>query len=230
MGQGISTSDSPIWKNSHELLRPNFARTQIDNPATLEPHMSTLLGTIPSDGSTFDLQELFFRFTTGTAIDYLFGLDVAMSREYVTVFTKVLDHINRAAVRTAYFGRTMNIFKPFFQKDVNTVNDFMDHYIDLAMKDRSNYTLGRNEEERYVFLQGVVQRTQDSTRIRSEILNVVQAGRDTTASLLSHTWFTLAKRPVDDLNGEKPSFAVLEEMKYLKAVLNECTVYISHHV
>lgn len=73
--------------------------------------MSTLLGAIPSDGSTFDLQELFFRFKTDTAIDYLFGLDVAMSREYVTVFTKVLDHINRAAVRTAYFGRTMNIFK-----------------------------------------------------------------------------------------------------------------------
>lgn len=66
--------------------------------------------------------------------------------------------------------------------------------------------------------------------MRSDILNVVQAGRDTTASLLSHTWFTLAKRPVDDLNGEKPSFAALQEMKYRKAVLNECTVYISHHV
>lgn len=70
VGQGIFTSDDLIWKYSHELLRPNFARTQIDNPATLEPHMSTLLGTVPRDGSTFDLQELFFRFTTDTAIDF----------------------------------------------------------------------------------------------------------------------------------------------------------------
>ena len=201
--------------------------------------MSTLLEALPRDSSTFDLQELFFRFTTDTAIDFLFGLDMVMTREYVTVFTKALDHIIRATVRTAYFGRIMNIFKPFFKKDVNTVYGFIDHYIDLAIKDRKNYTLGRNKGERYVFLHEVVQRTQDSAQIRSEILNVLQAGRDTTASLLSHTWFTLAKRPdvwenlraeVDDLSGEKPSFAALQEMKYLKAVLNKCMVYIRHHV
>ena len=192
MGQGIFTSDGLIWKHSRELLRPNFARTQMDNPATLEPHVSTLLEAIPRDGSTFDLQELFFRFTTDTAIDFLFGLDVATSREYVTVFTKALNHINKAAIRTACFGRIMNIFKPFFKKDVDTMYDFIDHYIDLAIKDRKNYTLGRNGGERYVFLHEGVQRTQDSAQIRSEILNVLQAGRDTTASLLSHTWFTLA--------------------------------------
>ena len=79
----------------------------------------------------------------------------------------------------------------------------------------------------------------ESAQSGSEILNVLQAGRDTTASLLNHTWFTLAKRPdvrdrlraeVDDLNGEKPSFAALQEMNHLKAVLNECMVYISHQV
>ena len=228
-----------MWKHLRELLRPNFARTQIDNPATLEPQMSTLFEAVPRDGSTFDLQELFFCFTTDTAIDFLFGLDMVMTRAYVTVFTKALDHINRAAVRTAYFGRIMNIFKPFFKKDVNTVYDFIDHHIDLAIKDRKNYTLGRNEGERYVFWHEVVQRTLDSAQIRSEILNVLQAGRGTTASLLSHTWFTRAKRPdvwdnlraeVDDLNGEKLSFAAPQEMKYLKAVLNECMVYIRHHV
>ena len=235
IGQGIFTSDGLLWKHSRELLRPNFARSQIDNPATLEPHLSTLLEAIPRDGSTFDLQELFFRFTTATAIDFLFGLDVAMSREYVTKFTQALDHINRAAIRTTYFGKIMNIFKPIVQRDVNTVCDFIDHHVGLAIKDRKNYALGRNEGERYVFLPEVVQRTQDSAQIRSEALNVLLAGRDTTASLLSNTWFTLAKRPdvwdklraeVDNLNGEKPSFAALQEMKYLKAVLSECMVYI----
>ena len=235
MGQGIFTSDGLLWKHSRELLRPNFARSQIDNPATLEPHVSALLEAIPRDGSGFDLQELFFRLTTEIAIDFLFGVDVAVSREYVSNFTKALDHLNRAAVRTAYFGRIMNIAKPFVQKDVDTAFDFIDHYIGLAIKDRKNYTLGRDEGERYVFLHEVVQRTQDTTQIRSEILNVLQAGRDTTASLLSHLWFTLARRPdvwgklraeIDDLNGEKPSSAALQEMKYLRAVLNEGMVYI----
>ena len=100
---------------------------KIDNPATLEPHVSTLLEAIPRDGSTFDLQELFFRFTTDTAIDFLLGLDVAISREFVTQFTKALDHMNKGTVRIVYFGRIMNLFKPFYQKAVNTVYDFVDH-------------------------------------------------------------------------------------------------------
>lgn len=239
IGHGILTADGLKWKHSRELLKPNFARSQIDNPATLEPHVSTLLDAIPRDGSTFDLQELFFRCTTDAAIDFLFGLDPSTSKEFSTVFTKALDHLSRAAIRAAYFGRLMNLSKAFSKKDVNTVHEFIDHYIDLAIKDRKNYVLGRIKGERYVFLREVVQRTQDSAQIGSEILNILQAGKDTTASLLSNTWFTLAKRPdvwanlraeVDDLNGEKPSFAALKEMKYLKAVLNEGRVYITHHV
>ncbi len=54
---------------------------------------------------------------------------------------------------------------------------------------------------------------------------------DTTASLLSFTWFAIAKKPDvlensrvenDDLSGEKPSFPALQDMRYLKALLDEC--------
>ena len=55
LGHGIFTSEGLTWKHSRELLRPNFARSQIDNPETLEPHVSALLDAIPRDGSTFDL-------------------------------------------------------------------------------------------------------------------------------------------------------------------------------
>ena len=54
---------------------------------------------------------------------------------------------------------------------------------------------------------------------------------DTTASLLSFTWSAIAKKPDvlensrvenDDLSGEKPSFPALQDMRYLKALLDEC--------
>ena len=238
IGHGIFSADGPKWKHTRELIRPNFARSQIDNPATMEPHVSTLLGAIPRDGSTFDLQDLFFRFSTAIAIELLFGYDQAMSRDSVPAFSEALDRIIWVSSRSSLLGKLGAAFKVFCRKDIDIVNGFLDHYIDLALKDRENYEKGRVKGERYVFLHELIERTQDYAQIRSESLNVLIAGKDTTAGFLSNTWFTLAKRPdiwdklraeVDDLNGEKPSYEALQGMKYLKAVLNECRVPSTHH-
>lgn len=88
----------------------------------------------------------------------------------------------------------------------------------------------RDESERYLFIDELVRQTTDKYQIRSELLNILLAGRDTTASLLSNVWWTISKRPdvyarlreeVDALNGERPTFEQIKDMKYLKAVLNE---------
>ena len=85
---------------------------------------------------------------------------------------------------------------------------------------------------RYIFLHELVSQTSDKIKIRSELLNILLAGRDTTASLLSNVWFELSKRPdvwsrlhrevIDSLpDGGFPTFETLKDMKYLRAVLNE---------
>ena len=233
IGHGIFTTDGPIWKQSRELLTPNFARSQIDDPETLESHVSALIDAIPHDGSTVDLQEGFHRLTRSIAIEFLLGFNPSTSKETSTAFSEALHRLLTALNRGWYLGRLMKIFGASLKKDTKIVNDFLDHYIDLALKAREKYTEGRIQGERYVFLHEVVQRTQDPEWIRSEILHILLAGEDTTANLLSHTWFVLANRPdvwaslraeVDNLNGEKPSFTALQEMKYLKAVLNESRV------
>ena len=67
--------------------------------------------------------------------------------------------------------------------------------------------------------------------MRSELLNNLMAGRDTTASLLSSTWFHLARNPSiwsrlreevkEVFKGEKPSHERSQELPYLRAVFNE---------
>lgn len=47
------------------MLRPNFHRSQVADLDTFEVHIQHLIGAIPTDGSTVDLQELFFRLTIG---------------------------------------------------------------------------------------------------------------------------------------------------------------------
>lgn len=62
-------------------------------------------------------------------------------------------------------------------------------------------------------------------------MNVLLAGRDTTASLLSNLFFTLAKNPtiwdkirreVAILDGRAPTYEELRSLKYVQCCINEC--------
>lgn len=61
LGQGIFASDGPIWEHSRALVRPNFVRNQVADIEVYERHVSKVIANIPHDGSTIDLQDLFFR-------------------------------------------------------------------------------------------------------------------------------------------------------------------------
>ncbi|OJD28966.1 cytochrome p450 [Diplodia corticola] len=87
------------------------------------------------------------------------------------------------------------------------------------------------DEKKYVFLHELATRTTDKHRLRSELLNVLLAGRDTTASLLGNLFFVLARQPdvwrklraevTSTLHGRRPTYEELRNMKYLKWCLNE---------
>ena len=66
--------------------------------------------------------------------------------------------------------------------------------------------------------------------MRDEVLNLLVAGRDTTASLLGSMFFHIAKRPdvwgrlreeVSRVEGRKPSFEELKDMKVLQWCMKE---------
>lgn len=247
LGHGIFTTDGAAWHASRELLRPNFARTQVGDLATFEIHITQLLKAIPRDGSTVDLQDLFFQLTMDSATEFLFGestncLDPKSGPENME-FT---ESFNRAQDTIAQTFRTGIVHKwlrrKTFAKDVACCQEFVDRFVQKGLEYRRKLEaqgmIGEEGEkadqegERYVFLHELVKHTKDPVQIRSELLNILLAGRDSTASLLSDVWFVLARRPdiwaklraeVDALGGEKPTYQQIKDMKYLRMVLNECT-------
>jgi cytochrome P450 len=118
-----------------------------------------------------------------------------------------------------------------------TVDDFADSIIrdalnhqQSASSEKSPKSEDTNSKERYIFLQELLKQTQDPQTLRCELLNILLAGRDSTASLLTNTWFTLARRPdiwtklraeVATLNNQPPTYTQLKELKYLRHLLNE---------
>jgi len=102
-GDGIFNRSGVAWQRSRDMLRPHFARSQIADLPMIEKHIPPLLNLIPRDGSTVDLQPLFFRLTLDTAMEFLFGesanslsdVDVSGIAEFTKAFDRLQDPTER---------------------------------------------------------------------------------------------------------------------------------------
>ncbi|KAL8837179.1 MAG: hypothetical protein Q9170_002641 [Blastenia crenularia] len=239
-GKGIFTSDGAAWQHSRDLLRPNFARAQIADLDSFERHIRHLIEAIPRDGSTVDIQELFFRLTIDSATEFLFGestnclapgASTKNAKEFANAFNRSQEVAGDASRNIPLLTNLLP--KPGVKRDIKYVHDFVDHYVQLGLRRQRNRDIEKSASkggERYVFLHELVQVIHDPIRLRSELLNILLAGRDSTASLLGNVWFMLARRPdvwaklrqeVDDLNGKRPTFEQIKNMRYLRYILNE---------
>jgi len=111
--------------------------------------------------------------------------------------------------------------------------EFIHEYIGAYVRKTLQHTAAGDAKinpDRYIFLEHLAQAGYSERKIRDELLNILLAGRDTTAGLLAHLWYFLARRPdvFDKLrtevlsHGEKqPTFESIKDMRYLQYCLNE---------
>ncbi|EFQ34695.1 cytochrome P450 [Colletotrichum graminicola] len=247
LGDGIFTTDGAKWQASRALLRPNFVRDQIADLETLEVHVQDLFKLLPRDGVTpVNLQEHFFRFTLDSATEFLFGKSVHSLKRHLNRQdeTDRLDAQFETAFAAAQaecmefvgLGPLAKYAQVKSQKEVDVVHRYIDQFVERAVAFRKDYDqAGQGNDAgggkpKYLFLQELAKQTTDRSRLRYELLNVLMAGRDTTASLLGNLFFVISKRPdvwsklrheVDGLNGALPNYSTLRDMLYLRACLRE---------
>jgi cytochrome P450 len=250
LGHGIFNADGERWANSRHLLRPNFARDQVADIDAFERHFKLMLKHIPRDGKTVDLQELFFRLTIDTATEFLFNHSTnslrMVGQEDETnedvIFGKAFNYAQADVVtrlRYGIFDRFRNNEKG--EEAIQICHRYVDRFVDEALKFRKELDEKKGadgqKDEKYYFIQEVAKQTTDSKRIRDELINILLAGRDTTASLLSNMFFELSKRPeiyaklreeIASLEGRTPTYEELRNFKYLKWCLNECKSNSDH--
>ena len=250
LGHGIFNADGERWANSRHLIRPNFARDQVADLEAFERHFKLMLKHVPKDGSTVDLQELFFKLTIDSATEFLFNHSTNSLRmmnqdeddNEDVVFSKAFNLAQTDVVSRIRLDFLYKFTKQDKSKEaIEICKAYVDKWVDDAVrwreeKDAEKAAGGEKEEERYVFIHELAKQTNDKTRIRDELMNVLLAGRDTTASLLSNMFFEIAKRPdiwqklreeVAILDGRLPTYEELRNFKYLKWCLNECKSILS---
>jgi cytochrome P450 len=249
LGHGIFNADGERWANSRHLLRPNFARDQVADIEAFEHHFKLMLKHIPRDGKTVDLQDLFFCLTLDTATEFLFnhstnslrmfGQEDEKNEDYIfgKAFNFALDDI---VTRSRY-----GIFDRFRKNDkgeqaIQICHRYIEKFVDDALTFRKELDEEKRtsnpQNDKYYFIQEVAKQTTDKKRIRDELINILLAGRDTTASLLSNMFFEISKKPeiyaklreeIASFEGRTPTYEELRNLKYVKWCLNECKSSIS---
>ncbi|KAL4966469.1 cytochrome P450 [Aspergillus stella-maris] len=236
-GHGIFTTEGPAWKRSRQLLRPNLTRGQAHNLPMFERHIQDLLKLIPHNGETVNLHPLFTSLTVDSGTELLFGISSnslleGESVDMSTSFAKSLDAAQEEIVKRDILGPVLVHLRDqkTFRRNLKTVHDFIDSYVVKALASFEKDEQKSQGEDRYIFLHELAKQTRDPLALRWETLNVLIAGRDTTAVLLSNTWFILARRPdiweklkaeVATLNGRPPCLPQLNEQKYVRWILHE---------
>ena len=179
-----------------------------------------MLKHLPVDSSRWtakvDLSPLFFRLTLDSATEFLFGesvqsqVDALPSTDKTTTLTPEKGKLDWTAFAPAFDGALMHLGQRGrlsdmywthapreFYAQCTRVHDFADYYVKLALTSDLSEAASKkgSGREKYVFLAELVKSTRDPIELRSQLLNILLAGRDTTAGLLGWTFYMLARHP-----------------------------------
>ncbi|KAL6450378.1 CYP52C2 Cytochrome P450 52C2 [Candida maltosa Xu316] len=206
LGDGIFSSEGESWKHSRIMLRPMFAKEHIKQITSMEPYMLSLIDIIKSSANQgpVDLQPLFHGFTIDYASDFLFGescdvlkenlggksisgMDIQVKRDFASVFN---DSQNYTTKRLMLGPLAFLVSTKGFYDGIKKQHEFVSYFVQkaIAMSDEEL----NDESKNYVFLYQLAKQTKDAKVLQDELLSILLAGRNTTASLLSFLFFELS--------------------------------------
>lgn len=243
LGQGIFDTDGDHWSSSRGLIRPSFTRDQVADLTSFESLIQDLFALLPHDGHTVvDLQPLFFSYTIDSATEFLFGQSAGTLKaaEAKHGFADAFHHAQDAIITRGLLGPFSMFYHSRKTDECNRIcRDFAQKFVDEAFAAVAAEKT-HDKSAKYVFAHELASRTTDKTRVLDELMNVLLAGRDTTASMLSNLFFMLAKKPeiwdklrreVAVLEGRPPTYEELRGLEYVQCCLNECEYfYVGVHM
>ena len=248
---GIFTTDGQLWHNSRQLIRPQFVKDRLSDIDIFEQHSQVLISKI-EQSQEIDTLDMMFRYTLDAATHFLLGHSVDSLEVPKTAFADAFYNAQRVQsliARVGYAAKHLHrnlpltIHSPLnwavprkrmgFYDSVKTIDDFVSSFIDttlaLSPEELEKQT---SHDEGYTFLHALASYTRDRKMLRDQLVNVLLAGRDTTACTLTWAIYHMSMDPsitaklrqeIIDTVGldQKPTYEHLKSMKYLQHILNE---------
>ncbi|KAI1859537.1 uncharacterized protein JN550_012055 [Neoarthrinium moseri] len=229
----IFTTNGPEWQHSRAMLRPAFVRDQISDLECFDKHIKKLTKRIPRDGTRFDLQAMFAMLTIDSISDFMFGRSTDVLGTAAERDVKFGTWFDASIVKIAWRARLGWVTQVFPDSEFNKYAQFVHRYVDELVEARKGYLStnpNTSEGRRYVFLDELLRAGEPDEVIRSQLLSIFLAGRDTTTSVLTYMFLKLSQRPevvgrirneIRDLGVVDPTWEQLKNLKYLNWVVKE---------
>lgn len=256
LGVGIFTLQGEAWRHSRSLVRPQFSNEQISNLDLEERHVQALLGKLEprENGWTniVDLGPLFYNFTLDTATEFLYGHSVhSQNPTGHTSLPKIegVENPNQAGFGPHIDGAkewiytkgilgkwNWLVYSKEFTNHCKEVHKYVDWFVQLRLRSEAKhnaYTEAAENKQKFVLLNELAKTTQDPLALRNETLQLLNAGRDTTGTLLGWIFYFLARHPhvyaklraivlaEFGTDSDRIEFAKLRQCQYLHHCINE---------
>ncbi|KAJ3573840.1 hypothetical protein NP233_g2179 [Leucocoprinus birnbaumii] len=260
LGAGVFNSDGEMWKFHRSITRPFFSRERISDFEIFDRHADDALKQAKirlAEGYPIDFQDLVSRFTLDSATEFLFRNDVHSlgaglpypdhpsplakansftfenhpSNSFVKAFVGGQDVISLRG-RMGTFWPLKEITGDAVAPLRHEVDRFVEPFVVEGLRRKQEKTGGTKASESETLLDYLVDQTPDTQVIKDELVNLLVASRDTTASLLTFSLYMLIEHP--EINRRlreeilstvgpksRPSYDDIRDMKYLRAFLNE---------
>jgi cytochrome P450 len=218
-GQGLITSENPLWRKQRRLIQPAFHRQVLTTFATLinESLLRLIERWQKTADSPFDIAKEMTQITLEIVTQALFGYDIGAE---ATMIGEAMDVIiGIAKPKHPKFQanlKTMNrivygIIEKRRQQPNETENDLLDMLLNARYEDTN---------------EGM-----DDQQLRDEVMSLLVAGHETTANTLNWLWVLLAQNPLvydrlqaevkGVLDGRFATLPDLPQLTYTQMVVQE---------
>ncbi|KAH6648933.1 cytochrome P450 alkane hydroxylase [Truncatella angustata] len=234
LGDSIFTTDEQQWQESRSLIRPMFVKTRLNDVAIFEKCTEVMLSQFPPPGTTFDIQDLFYRMTIDTITAFLLGESVGSLENPRNEFAAAFSEVQRDQM-TFQLLMPVEKFIPRgrYKRGIKVMENFIAPFVEkaLLLRDDELENMSKSDNN-FTFLHALISHTRNPTVIRDQIMSVLLAGRDTTAATMSWCLYELARNPkvytkireeviASCGTSRAPNYEELKNMRYLNHTLNE---------
>ena len=219
-GQGLLTSENPLWREQRRLIQPAFHKQSLPKFAELmRQAVSRTVGRLDEVAAArqpVNIAAEMMRLTLDVVTEALFSFDI----------TGQADEIGEAMDTMAAIG------KPRHRK-VRAAIELLDEIVYAIINER----LEHPQRERDDLLNMLLDARYDDgspmpvRQVRDEVMSLLVAGHETTANTLSWTWYLLDQNPdvvaeleaeIDTvLAGDVPNVSDFSRLPYTEKVIQE---------
>jgi cytochrome P450 len=230
LGDGIFTTDGELWKKQRQAASHLFKKRLLDNAVRVilghSHDVADVFGDAVRSGDAVDVQKIYSSFTMDSFVEIAFGRQQSTLKQ-LTPFSAAFDTATRLLIVRLVVPWARFVPWPRLSRSIRVVHEYADDVIRERKREfAANKQAAEAREDALTRFMEFGE--SDDVKLRDAVLNLILAGRDTTAQTLSWLSYLLAcnQSVQDKLAAEVSALAEvtvdsLKSLTYAHACMDE---------